>query len=68
MLEVAHSRWEAACVAEDIVLGTSPSDGAEDDERFQHIRALILAMRHREAVWGEYSRIYKLRERTASAS
>jgi hypothetical protein len=67
MIAVAHNRWEAACIAEDIVLATNPSDDAEDDHRFRHMRALVLAMQHREAVWGEYERLVKLRQRAATA-
>jgi hypothetical protein len=67
MLEVAHHRWEAACSAEDIVLAARPNDEADDDERFRHMRALVLAMKRREDVWKEYERIVKLRARIATA-
>jgi hypothetical protein len=64
MTEVAHNRWEAACVAEDVVLAGRPDD---DERHFAYIRALILVTQHRETVWGEYERIAKLRQRTMTA-
>ena len=66
MMEVAHERWEAACVAEDVVLGAGPGDDADDEVRFAHMRALILVAHHRETVWGEYTRISALRQRTTT--
>jgi hypothetical protein len=66
MMEVAHNRWEAACVAEDTVLAGRPN-GDDDDRRYAYARALILVAHHRETVWGEYERIAKLRQRTINA-
>jgi hypothetical protein len=67
MMEVAHERWEAACVVEDTVLGTRPDDDANDDLRFEYMRALVLVAQRRETIWGEYSRIAKLRQRTMTS-
>ena len=67
MMEVAHRRWEAACVAEDTVLAARPGDRDDDESRFAYIRILILVTQHRETVWGEYERIAKLRRRTMTA-
>ena len=64
MMEVAHNRWEAACVAEDRVLAARPGDDADDERRFAYARALVLVAHRRETVWGEYERIAKLRQRT----
>jgi hypothetical protein len=67
MMEVAHNRWEAACVAEDTVLAARPDDDTADDHRYAYARTLVRVARHREAVWGEYERIAKLRQRTMTA-
>ena len=68
MMEVAHNRWEAACVAEDTVLAGRPNgDDDDDDRRYAYARALIVVAHHRETVWGEYERIAKLRQRTIAA-
>ena len=69
MMEVAHNRWEAACVAEDTVLAGRPNDEEDDDDdgRYAYARALILVAHHRETVWGEYERIAQLRQRTMTA-
>ncbi len=67
MMEVAHNRWEAACVAEDRVLAARPDDDADDDRRFAYARALVRAARRRETVWGGYTRIANLRQRTMTA-
>jgi hypothetical protein len=67
MMEVAHNRWEAACVAEDTVLAARSDDDTADDRRYAYARTLVLVARHRETVWGEYERIAKLRQRTMTA-
>ena len=66
MMEVAHQRWEAACVAEDTVLAAIPDD-KDDESGFAYIRALIVVTQDRQTVWGEYERIAKLRQRTMTA-
>jgi hypothetical protein len=67
MIEVAHNRWQAACVAEDTVLAARPDDDTADDRRYAYARTLVLVARHRETAWGEYERIAKLRQRTTTA-
>jgi hypothetical protein len=67
MMEVAHQRWEAACVAEDMVLAARPGDEDDEESRFMYIRALIRVTRRRETVWSEYEWIAKLRQRTMTA-
>lgn len=49
---MGHNRWEAACVAEDVLLAGRP-DGDDDDDdecRFAYIRGLLLVTQHRETV------------------
>ena len=47
---MGHNRWEAACVAKDVLLAGRP-DGDDDDEcRFAYIRGLLLVTQHRETV------------------